>query len=50
VQILCTHININDKTIPTETVPGTVGAGDKGESPFKSEFKCDVFDILQERL
>jgi hypothetical protein len=44
VQILCTHVCVNGKMRPVETVPG-MGERIK-ENDGGGEFKYDVFDIL----
>jgi hypothetical protein len=40
---------VNGKMIPVETIPGMEGRGIK-ENNGGSEFKYDIFDILQELL
>jgi hypothetical protein len=44
----CVHMNVNAKMIPSETIPG-MGEWIK-ESGGGGEFKCDIFDTLQELL
>jgi hypothetical protein len=45
VQILSTHMYVNGKMIPIETVSG-IGEGGIEENDGGGEFKCDIFDTL----
>jgi hypothetical protein len=36
---------VNIRMRPTETIPGMVGGGDKGDL-WRGEFKYDIFDTL----
>jgi hypothetical protein len=42
-------MQVNGKMIQVETLPG-LGEGDNKGECWKGEFKCDIFDILQEFL
>jgi hypothetical protein len=48
VQILCTHIS-KWKNETAEIVP-RMGSGEIKENVGGGEFKCDIFDIVQELL